>query len=76
MERDNPDSEYEATPHGLEDYVHPVHADSVISMEKVQAEQISRKLETVEESSSREDGGWTIVNGAASDRADRYTYRG
>ncbi len=44
VEGDDPASEDMAETHGLQDPVHPVHADPIISLEEIQAEQETRKL--------------------------------
>ena len=68
VEGGNPASENLAKSHGLQDAVHPVHADLIISIQKVQAQQKAGKL-SMEELRCRENGGWAIVDGAALDRA-------
>ena len=70
MKCGHPSSKNEAKPHGLEDSVNPVHAHPVVSMEKVQAEKVSRELVTVEKFGRREDGGRSVIDGAASDRTE------
>jgi hypothetical protein len=66
VEGGNPASENLAKSHGLQDAVHPVHADLIISIQKVQAQQKAGKL-SMEELRCRENGGWAIVDGAASE---------
>jgi hypothetical protein len=39
-------------------------------MEKVQAEKVSRELVMVEKFGRREDGGRSVIDGAASDRTE------
>jgi hypothetical protein len=39
-------------------------------MEKIQAEKVSRELVTVEKFGRREDGGRSVIDGAASDRTE------
>ncbi len=69
VEGGNPASEHLAKTNGLQDAVHPVHADSIISMEKIQAHQKAREMMSMEELYCREDGGWAIMDGAASNGA-------
>ncbi len=57
MECGHPSSKDEAKPHGLENSVNPIHAHSVVSIEKIQAEQVSRELVTVEKFGRREVAG-------------------
>ncbi len=58
VEGGNPASEDLAKSHGLEDAVHPVHADPIISMEEIQTHQEARELVPMENSAAERMEAW------------------